>query len=83
MSWYFFGVLCVHGGAALSPPDCTRIVFDAPMEVTDLRRPGKVPPLVFHSAGECMLAIKQLDRQKPYAAMGSQWTEIGCTQGHP
>ena len=40
--WFFFGTICM----ANAPHDCTRVVFDRPMEVTDLSRIGKVPPPV-------------------------------------
>lgn len=75
--WYFFGKVCM----ANAPQDCQRIVFDAPMQVTDLNRPGLVPPLVFHSPGACMKAINlEFDLQKPLKVEGAEWVEVGCTR---
>jgi hypothetical protein len=76
LHWFFFGVACMVN----APTDCTRVVFDQPMRVTDLRYTVPSPPLVFDNPGDCMNAIPlEFDRHKPYAVEGSEWVEIGCT----
>ena len=89
-SWYFFGMLCM----ASAPTECTTIVFDRPMEVTDLSKfapatlttPASIPltaPLVFKTWDECAHALPvEFDTHKPYAVEGSEWVETGCTKGN-
>jgi hypothetical protein len=89
LHWFFFGVACMVN----APTDCTRVVFDHPMEVTDLSKFKPVnittmmaeipltPPLVFDSFDDCMDAIPtEFDLHKPFKVEGSEWVEIGCTQ---
>jgi hypothetical protein len=85
-TWFFFGVVCM----ANAPQDCQRIVFDHPMEVTDLGKfkprtltaPASIPltaPLIFKTWDECVHALPaEFDTQKPFAVEGSQWVETGC-----
>jgi hypothetical protein len=75
--WYFFGAVCMDN----APADCTRVVFDKPMRVTDLSRESYAQPLIFDAAGACLDALPQkFDGQKPYSVEGSHWAEAGCTQ---
>jgi hypothetical protein len=84
--WYFFGKVCM----ANVPDQCTRIVFDRPMEVTDLTKftprtlttPASIPltqPLVFTTWDACAKALPvEFDRHKPFVVEGEEWRETGC-----
>jgi hypothetical protein len=86
-SWFFFGVVCM----ANAPADCTRTVFDHPMEVTDFSKfvPGTrtiplTPPLVFETQDACLRALpREFDTHKPFKVEGSEWAERGCSQSKP
>lgn len=85
--WFFFGTVCMVN----APADCTRTVFDHPMEVTDLSKfeprtttePAKIPltpPLVFDTETACLDALAaEFETHKPFAVEGSKWVERGCT----
>lgn len=81
MSWFFFGTLCMLN----APTDCHRVVFDIPRAVTDLNRCcGKIDPPVFTDALSCLRALpSRWDNDKPFAVMGSIWTDMGCTSKTP
>ena len=53
VTWYFFGVVCMTS----APTNCKRIVFDEPMQVTDIYNHGLMPPLRFKDAAHCLVSL--------------------------
>lgn len=79
-TFYFFGIVC----SASAPTDCTRIVFDQPMDGNYLLYSKPVQPLTFTSYAECERAIPaKFYLQKPLTVEGSIWIESGCTKNSP
>jgi hypothetical protein len=79
-TWYFFGVVCMVN----APTDCTRIVFDRPMDGNYLLYDKPVQPLPFPSREKCLAAIPaKFALQAPLAVEGSRWVKRDCTEAAP
>ena len=76
VTWYFFGVVCMTS----APTNCKRIVFDEPMQVTDIYNHGLMPPLRFKDAAHCLVSLSiNFDVQTPVVEK-ADWVEAGCTR---